>query len=86
VRALLRAAGLDPHYAGILSSAIGTLSESGFGVEANERAAHARRCLSRIMTRENILSQPQADELEVWLAGLAPAPARPSAEVHRFAG
>jgi hypothetical protein len=86
VRAALRSARLDSAYSGILWGAIAALREEGFGVAAEDRAAHARRCLTRIMTGERGLTAEQADELEMWLAGLAPAPARPSAEVHRFAG
>lgn len=86
VRAALRSARLDPSFAGILWGAVAVLREEGFGVAAEDRALHARRCLMRVMTGERALTSEQADELEVWLAGLAPAPARPSAEVHRFAG
>lgn len=86
VRALLRSARLDTSYSGILWGAISALGEEGFGVDAESRAAHARRCLTRVMTSGKGLTPEQSHELELWLSGLTPDLARPSAEIHRFAG
>jgi uncharacterized protein (DUF2336 family) len=87
VHALLRAAGLDMGYAGVLASAIATLREARYGIDSEERRAHARSCLTRIITRERALSVDQWAELEMLLEGLCPAPvAHPSAKVHRFIG
>ncbi|MFO1186492.1 MAG: DUF2336 domain-containing protein [Alphaproteobacteria bacterium] len=86
VRAALRASRLDPSYAGILWGALAALREEGFGIDAEDRPSHARRCLMRLMTGDRGLTPAQTDELDLWLAGLAPEPARASAEVHRFTG
>jgi uncharacterized protein (DUF2336 family) len=87
VRALLRSAGLDMRYAGVLASAIAALREARFGIDTEERRAHAGSCLTRIITRERELGVDQWAELAMLLEGLCPAPAaHPSAKVHRFIG
>jgi uncharacterized protein (DUF2336 family) len=87
VRALLRAAGLDLRYAGVLARAIATLREARYGIDTEERRAHAGRCLTRIITRERDLGVEQSAELAMLLEGLCPAPAaHPCAQVHRFIG